>query len=115
MGSYLKPGIDPLKGNWTDDDFDERIGDHTYLIHVDTLAEATAIMFLDPAEFVFNKGPVRTPTLYIPFKGKSSDAVSWDVVSGTGYDDLTLTPSILVTAGEHRWHGFITNGEITNC
>lgn len=31
-------------------------------------------------------------------------------VSGTGYDDLTVSPS--VDAGPDCWHGFITNGEI---
>lgn len=33
-------------------------------------------------------------------------------MSGTGLDDLSLTPSIDV-GDDHCWHGFITNGEVT--
>lgn len=33
-------------------------------------------------------------------------------MSGTGLQDLTLSPSIDVGA-DHCWHGYITNGEIT--
>ncbi len=35
----------------------------------------------------------------------------WEV-SGTGYHDLSLSPSILIIGG-CGWHGYITNGEVT--
>lgn len=35
----------------------------------------------------------------------------WTVTGGSGFDDISLTPS--VDASQHgHWHGFITNGEI---
>lgn len=45
-----------------------------------------------------------------------SGAPSRWTVSGTGYADLTLTPSVDVGGAEGTqscWHGFITNGEVT--
>lgn len=33
-------------------------------------------------------------------------------MTGSGLDDLTITPSIDVGT-DHCWHGFITNGEVT--
>lgn len=40
----------------------------------------------------------------------------WQVVSGAGYHDLTLSPSIDLTndSRPNCWHGFIRNGEVTN-
>jgi len=35
----------------------------------------------------------------------------WDV-SGTGLDDITLSPSVNVNG---CWHGFVRNGEIVTC
>jgi hypothetical protein len=35
----------------------------------------------------------------------------WNV-SGSGFDDLTITPSIAVGKDPECWHGYITNGEI---
>ena len=34
-------------------------------------------------------------------------------VSGAGLNDLTLSPSILLTSG-CGWHGFVVNGEVTS-
>jgi hypothetical protein len=34
-------------------------------------------------------------------------------MTGTGLDDLTLTPSVAVGGAPECWHGFITNGEVT--
>jgi hypothetical protein len=35
--------------------------------------------------------------------------------TGTTLDDLTLTPSIVIGTGPGEcWHGFVTNGELTN-
>lgn len=42
-------------------------------------------------------------------------AQSFWVRTGTDFDTLTLTPSILRSGGcVNKWHGFITNGEIVN-
>lgn len=35
----------------------------------------------------------------------------WTVAGGSGFDDLSLTPSVNASANGH-WHGFITGGEI---
>lgn len=77
--------------------------------HVSTLAEADAIRFTCPG--------CGKHEIVIPFKGRNWDgkgtANGWDV-SGTGYADLTLHPSVLLVAGHEgdcHWHGFITNGE----
>ena len=34
-------------------------------------------------------------------------------VSGSGYSDLTLSPSVHLTGAGCGWHGFVTNGEVT--
>jgi len=125
IGKFLKPGIDPLRGNWTDDDFDEREHDQIYYEPVATLAEADCISFLHPAQFKKHGGKVGTMQIMVWFEGKAlwgdlnmvgGQYVRWHV-EGTGYDDLTTTPSILID-GEHPeretyWHGYITKGEIT--
>lgn len=41
----------------------------------------------------------------------AADERIWTVVGGSGFEDLTLTPSIDASASGH-WHGFITNGGI---
>jgi hypothetical protein len=48
-----------------------------------------------------------------PHLGKDSagNTARWSA-SGTGFEDLTLQPSILVKY-PCGWHGFVTNGEIT--
>ena len=33
-------------------------------------------------------------------------------MDGSGFDDLTLSPSVDASQTDH-WHGFITNGEVT--
>lgn len=86
---------------------------------VDTLAEAQGVMLLCPRCFERNGGPVGTHSLLIWFRdrGVPPDATPgpgrW-AASGSGYDDLTLSPSInLETPDGHgcQWHGFVTNGE----
>lgn len=37
----------------------------------------------------------------------------WTVDSGSGFADLTLSPSILLTSG-CGWHGFVRGGEIVD-
>jgi hypothetical protein len=39
----------------------------------------------------------------------------WTIVSGTGYSDLTLDPSVDAgPEGKSCWHGFIVKGEVRN-
>ncbi len=50
-------------------------------------------------------------SLMVWFKGRgvpqeTSPPPLWAVVSGTGFDDLTLTPSIRLDC----WHGFVRDG-----
>jgi len=90
--------------------------------NVDSLTEAHGIKFLCPKDFAKNGGPEGTHCVMVMFMGSpvpenlfldsSGKSVRWNVVSGTGYADLTLTPSILeVDNGRCGWHGFITSGE----
>ncbi len=44
-------------------------------------------------------------------KNSSGQTVRWNA-SGTGFEDLTLTPSILLPGG-CNWHGFVTKGQVT--
>ena len=96
-----------------------------YLRHVDSLAEAQGIQFLCPVCFAKNAGPIGTHPIEISFAGKGvadhqgsrnreGKPSRWSA-SGSGYNDLTTTPSILIDPslpGCAGWHGFITNGEI---
>lgn len=92
--------------------------DTRWLHHVDTAAEAQGIIFLCPACFAKNAGPVGTHAIEVSFNNRGvspgqgshnsqGQPSRWNV-SGTGYADLTLTPSILIDC----WHGFVTNGEV---
>jgi len=125
MRRMLKPGIDPLRGNWTDDDIEVRETETLYHVDVDSLAEAQAVMFLCPLCFQKNGGAVGTHSIDVTFSDRGvSDSdgthtlqgapVRWKV-GGTGYADLTTQPSILLTGSGCGWHGFITNGQITFC
>jgi hypothetical protein len=106
-----------------------------YMTHVGSLADAQGLWFLCPKCYAENihKLPAGAPDIegagigihqvQVTFEGRDVKDVQgshgtngsptrWNV-SGTGYNDLTTTPSILVgpTCG---WHGYITNGEIVN-
>lgn len=92
-------------------------------LNVDTFAEAHGIKFLCPKEFEKNGGPKGTHCVMVAFHGSpvpetlmldsSGKPVRW-TASGSGYRDLTLTPSILeIDGGRCGWHGYITNGEAT--
>ncbi len=117
IGTFLKPGIDPLRGSWTDEDFEEREHDAVYLVNVETLAEADGVTFLDPGEFRKNGGPVGTGSIHIPFKGRGerSKQTCWES-SGTSLADLTLSPSIFINmhGNPPGWHGWIRDGEIVD-
>jgi len=93
------------------------INDREYR-HDATRQEADGLMFLCPKCFKANGGPVGThvvvcwqpnvPQTTFPVPGR------WKLV-GTGFGDLSLvagSSSILLTSG-CKWHGFVTNGEVT--
>ena len=93
---------------------------------VDTLAEAQGIRFLCPLCFVTNQGPVGTHQVicWSRSRGVPDDETPnpgrW-TLDGTGYDDLTLNGdppgnarSVQLTSG-CKWHGHVTNGEVTTC
>lgn len=93
---------------------------------VDTLVEADGIKFLCPGCYARNNGPVGTHIVMVGFVGCPKDAYTTDYAgnhvawhpSGSGYDDLVLTPSIdLAPPGAYielkdgcRWHGFVGTG-----
>lgn len=92
--------------------------------HVDTLAEAQGMFFGCPTCFVKNgNSMVGTHGIVVAFAhrgvpdhlgshGRNGQPTRWGV-SGTGYEDLTLTPSIDISEnGDGEWHGFITGGAI---
>lgn len=99
--------------------------DHEYLRHVDTLTEAQGIQFLCPVCFVKNSGPIGTHAIEVSFSGRGvadhqgshnreGKPSRWSV-NGTGYDNLSTQPSILIDPALPAcagWHGFITNGEV---
>lgn len=86
-----------------------------------TFAEAEGVMFLCPACFQKNGGARGTHVVDVTFAdrgvpddrgshGTGGNPTRW-TVTGTGFDDLTTTPSILLIGG-CAWHGFLTNGSI---
>lgn len=86
------------------------------------IEQAQGLWFLCPKCFVANSGPVGTHACEVSFAGrgvldhqgshnKEGKPVRWNM-SGTGLNDLTLTPSILLEGG-CAWHGYITNGEVS--
>jgi hypothetical protein len=83
---------------------------------VDSLVEAQGIRFLCPKSFATHGGSVGTHSVQVFFAGspvplhlgrnKKGEAVRWSV-SGTGLDDLSLTPSIQEEDDVCKWHGFV--------
>ncbi len=101
----------------------EVTGPKQYVITIDTLDEAQGVWFLCPKCFITKKGKVRTHSCQVTFDGRrvaehhgshGSDnrPTRWQAF-GTGFDNLSVSPSILLIGG-CAWHGFITNGEIVN-
>lgn len=86
--------------------------------NVDDLASAQGLLLLCPACFTKNGDSnigVHSVLVWFRDRGVPDDEEPlpgrWEV-SGTGYADLTLKPSVHVTKG-CMWHGFITAGEVT--
>lgn len=84
---------------------------------VELLSEAQGIVFLCPLCFKNKGGPIGTHSIGITFEGRgvpnsigsqgiNGKPTRWNVIGGTGIDNLQLSPSILLTGG-CGWHGFI--------
>lgn len=110
-------------------------GPREHIVHVESLTDAQGVWFLCPGCYAENihKLPegatdiegagIGVHQVQVTFEsrgvkdnqgahGSNGSPTRW-VVSGTGYDDLTTSPSILVDPS-CGWHGYITNGEIVN-
>jgi len=97
----------------------------SYLRCVPDLVQAQGIRFLCPACFVRNGGNVGTHYIETSFAGRdvkdhqgshnrSGKPSRWTVY-GSGYSDLTLSPSVLIYAAEPAcpgWHGWVKFGEV---
>ena len=93
-------------------------------VNVNDLREATGIFFLCPVCYTKNNGPIGTHGIIVTFQDKNvpdelgshnkeGKPSRW-IVSGSGYNDLTLRPSIDISQGlPGEWHGYITNGDVT--
>jgi hypothetical protein len=85
-------------------------GPREYHVNVDTLAEAQGIRFLCPICFTNKENGVHS--VLMPFAERGHTAPHMWNVSGSGYHDLSTTPSYLIVGG-CNWHGYITNGEVS--
>lgn len=99
---------------------------HTFMPRVDNLEAAHGVCFLCPLCFQKNGGNVGTHAVICWFKGKVPDEATpgpgrWNV-SGSGIDDLTLSPSVNLDLPEAHesikkgynsclWHGWVKNGD----
>lgn len=116
----LKAGVDPL--NWTDADTEKVTGPRIHHVPVMSLAEAHGVMFLCPKCFMENGGRVGTHGVIVGFRDRDAPPGSLSInssgqdsrwaASGSGINDLTLDPSILLSGG-CGWHGFVRNGRVT--
>lgn len=89
------------------------------LVPAASLEDAQGIWFLCPACFVKNGGPVGTHMVLVAFRDRGvpdhlgshskEGAPSRWAVSGTDFQNLTLSPSVDCGC----WHGFVTNGDAT--
>lgn len=88
---------------------------NTSLRHVDTIEEADGVRYLCPKCFEQKRNHAHSVICYKPGVELSYDAGPgrWPM-TGTGFEDLTLTPSVQLLGG-CGWHGFVTNGEVTTC
>lgn len=99
----------------------KELGERVYLYEVKTVDEAEGIQFLCPMCFTMNKGAVGTHTIEVTFAGRNvmdhvgsrgeKGPTRW-TVSGDSFENLSTTPSILLSAF-CGWHGYITDGELT--
>lgn len=87
---------------------------------VETIAEATGVMFLCPKCYQANGGPLGTHRVLcwspvVPANIKPGPG-RWTLV-GTGLHDLSLVAgsSSVQLQGGCNWHGFVTGGVVTSC
>lgn len=115
---------DPLTWHERGKPIETRLVKRQYLPMVQTLAEAQGIWMLCPLCFARNGGPIGTHICTATFAGRGvpdhlgthndqKQPVRWNV-SGSGFADLTLAPSIQLLGG-CNWHGFITAGAVITC
>lgn len=75
-----------------------------------TLAEAHGIMFDCPTgcgmDALFHFDGRDNP--------RAENLDRW-TVSGTGFEDLTMDPALLVDFGSHTWRGNVTDGSVETC
>lgn len=117
---YVRADAVHPDGPFTDEDFEERTGPHTYLINVDTVAEADGVIFLCPKCFTANGGSVGTHSVicWRPHVPQTEDPKPgrWEF-QGTGLADLTLvagSSSVLLQGGCNA-HFFVRASEIVMC
>lgn len=92
-------------------------GPVTYIPEVDRLAEAQGVEFDCPKCANGHRIAVafagRGVLDHQASRAKDGRPTRW-AVSGTGFADLSLSPSVDCTRSDPNcWHGFITNGEVT--
>lgn len=86
----------------------------------ESFADAQGLLFACPAHFKKNGGLVGTHMILIWFADRGAPAecwpkARWRISGGDSFENLSVSPSIDLTRGDpDEWHGFITNGEITN-
>ncbi len=100
----------------------ERDGLHTYLPHVDTLAEAQGIIFLCPKCWAQNHGPRGTHSVICWSRSRGVPDFAdpkpgrWRM-DGSSLEDLTLNAEApggarsVQLLGGCNWHGFVDNGD----
>ena len=86
---------------------------------IDNIKDADGIVFLCPACYLKNKGPVGTHSIicwqpHIELKSYRTGPGRWKFL-GSGYNDLTLQAgsNSIFLKNDCAAHFFITNGEIT--
>ena len=88
--------------------------------HVDALADADGIYFVCPICFVTNGGLVGSHSILcwrptVPLDEFHRGPARWQF-HGTGYADLTLSPSVLLPGDDGcKAHFFVRAGEIISC
>lgn len=81
--------------------------------------QAQGIMFLCPLCFKNNGGPINTHSVHVSFANRGNIPLTagsvndkgepsrWEIIGGSGLDDLQLSPSIFTKLSPCQWHGFI--------
>jgi hypothetical protein len=90
-----------------------RYGDERTINYVDTLAEASGVMFMCPQ---CKSKDGHMVVCWFRERGVPDDATPgpgrW-AVTGEDITDLTLAPSVHLSGEGCGWHGFVTNGAAT--